>query len=123
MSLPRRVTAWSFAALAVLALPAAAPAQELAGTWRFEVTAPEGSHALTLTLEVDGRTVTGLTEDEEAFTGTFEDGELRLSGPRYVDEAGYSATLEMTGTLDGDRIRGDATWDGYVARLAGRRTG
>ena len=123
MPLPHRLAPSLLSALVLLALPVAGHAQELAGTWRLEVTAPEGSHSLTITLEVDGETVTGTTEDDEPFTGTFRDGRLTLSGPRYVDEAGYSAKLEMTGTLDGDRIRGDATWDGYVASLVGRRTG
>lgn len=105
----------------MLALAGDVQAQELDGEWTFELTAPEGSHSFSITLAVDGEEVTGTAGDDETFSGTLKDGELKLSGDHYVDEVGYSATIELSGTLDGDTIKGTATWDTYEVTVFGTR--
>ncbi len=96
-------------------------AQDVSGTWKVELSAQQGGDAFTLTLTVKGEDVSGTIGDDETLTGTFKDGRLELSGQHYVDQAGYAALLEMEGTVDGDRIRGTASWDGYAADMEGRR--
>lgn len=122
MRAPHRHVLSVLSALAMLAVATAARAADLDGTWRFDLSAAEGEHSFTITLEVDGDEVTG-TAGDESFTGTFKDGKLTLSGEHYVGEAGYSALLEITATLEGERLRGNATWDMFEASMTGRRTG
>jgi hypothetical protein len=60
------------------------------GTWDVAVTAPEGATYFTMDVTVEGEEAKGMIGDE-AFSGTFIDGTLTMTGPYYVPEAGYSA--------------------------------
>ncbi len=104
-------------------LCAAAPlhAQEVNGDWVFQLTASEGSDHFTMKLAVDGETVSGAIGENETFEGSFKDGQLKLTGQHYVEQAGYAAPLVMSGTVDGDQIRGTASWDSFAATMEGHR--
>ncbi len=107
--------------LTMLSLPVGVSGQDLAGTWAFVVSAVEGSHSFTMTLAMDGEAVTGTAAGDETFTGTFKDGTFEISGEHYVDEAGYSAEIWLSGKISDDTITGEGTWDTFQLELAGKR--
>ena len=65
-----------------------------------------------LVAEADGEAVTAMMGKSE-LKGTIKDGELKLKGKFYADEAGYEAEFAVTGKVDGDKMTGDASWDAY----------
>ena len=109
--------------LGVALLPTNAAAQSLDGTWVFELTAAEGGHSFEVTLEIDGESITGTVPGDEQLTGTVSDEGFELSGQHYIDQAGYSGALNISGKLDGEEITGDASWEGFPLSLTGRRAG
>jgi hypothetical protein len=107
--------------LAMLSIPVGASGQDLAGTWVMEISAPEGSHAFSLTLAVDGEAVTGTAGRDETFTGTFKEGIFEIIGVHYIEEAGMEAELWMSGTIADDAITGEAYIEDFPLQLAGKR--
>ncbi len=108
-------------ALAALTVALPAQAQDLDGEWTLHLSAAEGSHTFSITLTVDGESIVGTAADDETFTGTFVDGAIELSGDHYVGEAGYSSTLEISGTFEDDEITGTGSWDTYIVDVRGVR--
>lgn len=106
--------------LAALALAACASAPAVNGPWDVTLSAPEGQTEFTMNVVVDGDTAMA-TAGEHTFSGTFRDGNLKLTGDYYVPEAGYSAELDMEMELEEDELRGSATWDQFSARATGSR--
>ena len=106
--------------LAALALAACASAPAVNGDWDVTLAAAEGQTAFTMNVVVEGETATATTGDH-TLTGTFRDGNLKLSGDYYVPEAGYAAELDMEMELEDDQLKGSATWDQFSARASGSR--
>ncbi len=90
------------------------------GDWKVSLTAPEGATYFTMTVAIDGDSATGHV-GETVLTGNYVDGNLRLKGDYYVIEAGYTSKLDMTIKLEGDQLKGKATWDMYTADVLGKR--
>ena len=98
--------------LAILFLAQALVAADLNGKWNFVFYSDNGEHPREFVLKTSGSEVTG-QRGEETYKGTFKDGVLEISGEHYAAEAGYKATLKMSGKLEGDQIKGTASWDMY----------
>jgi len=90
------------------------------GDWTLVLTAPEGATEFTMSIAVDGSDVFGRVGDAE-FTGTLDGERMRLAGDLFVPEAGYVAPLDLDLRLDGEELRGIATWDVYTANVVGKR--
>jgi hypothetical protein len=104
--------------LTAIALTAAAA--NVDGDWNLSLTAPEGATYFKMTIAIDGETATGMV-GEAAFSGTYRDGSLMLTGDYYVVEAGYNSTLNLDMRLEDDVLTGTATWDIYTADVLGKR--
>jgi hypothetical protein len=74
----------------------------------------EGSTHFKMTVEVDGANAKSHVGDA-VFNGSFNDGKLSLAGEFYVVEAGYTSKLDMTVSMQGELLKGTATWDIYTA--------
>ena len=90
------------------------------GDWNVSLTAAEGSTHFRMTVEVDGTNAKGHVGDA-VFNGSFSDGKLSLAGEFYVMEAGYTSKLDMTVSMQGELLKGTATWDIYTADVLGKR--
>ena len=107
-------------AMAATLMVACASTPAVNGAWEVAVTAPEGATYFTMSVAVDGEEASGMV-GEEPFSGTYTDGELKLSGDYYVPEAGYSAELNMDIRLEDDQLTGTATWDQFSADVSATR--
>ena len=90
------------------------------GDWDLMLMAAEGSTGFPISIEAVGDQATASGGDAE-FTGTWNDGELRLSGEFFVPEAGYAAPLNMTIRVEGEQLKGTATWDQFEADVTADR--
>lgn len=95
-------------------------AADVDGEWNVSMNSAEGGTVVPMTISVDGENAKAVVGSDE-LTGTYKDGELKLKGPLYVPEAGMSATLDMTATLEDDQLKGTANWDMYTANVLGTR--
>ena len=91
------------------------------GDWKLSLTAAEGATYFTMTIAVDGESASGMVGEAE-FSGSYKDGNLKLTGDYYVPEAGYNAVLDLDMRLDGEVLTGTATWDMYTADVLGKRS-
>jgi len=90
------------------------------GDWNISLTAAEGSTHFKMTVEIDDADAKGHVGDA-VFSGSFDDGKLRLAGEFYVMEAGYTSKLDMTVSMQGEQLKGTASWDIYTADVLGTR--
>ena len=106
--------------LAALALAACASTPAVNGDWDVVLSAAEGQTGFTMNVVVDGETAVA-TAGEHTFNGTYRDGNLKLTGDYYVEEAGFSAELDMEMQYEENQLRVSATWDQFSARATGSR--
>jgi hypothetical protein len=106
--------------LALLVLAQTAIAADLNGKWNFVFETPGGEHRLSMTFTQNGESLTA-TLEETQLKGTCRDGQFQLAGEYYHEPAGYKAELKLTGKLEGDQLKGDATWDAYQATFTATR--
>ena len=90
------------------------------GDWNLSLTAPEGATYFRMAIAVDGENASGKVGEAD-FSGSYKDGNLKLTGDYYVPEAGYNAVLDLDMRLEGDELTGTATWDMYTADVLGKR--
>ena len=95
-------------------------AADVDGNWSISMTAAEGATMVSMSVAVDGEKVTAMI-GSDVLDGTYKNGELKLKGPFYVPEAGMSSTLDMTARLDGEQLKGTASWDMYDIEVLGVR--
>lgn len=91
------------------------------GDWDIMLTAAEGSTGFPISILAHGSEASATGGDAE-FSGTWEGGELRLTGEFFVPEAGYAAPLDMTMQLEDGQLKGTATWDQFEADVLGTRS-
>ena len=103
-----------------LLLAQAAVAADLNGSWYFVFDTQGGIYESMWTLTVSGDKVTA-KQGETVLTGTLRDGKLELSGEFYAAEAGYAAEMKISGKLEGDQLKGDASWDIYEMTFTATR--
>ena len=107
-------------ALSLLVACASAP-PPVNGDWDLMLMAAEGQTGFPISIEANGTEASATGGDAE-FTGTWMDGELRLSGEFFVPEAGYAAPLDMTMRVENGELVGTATWDQFEADVLGQRS-
>ena len=110
----------AFSSLVLLVVAQAVHAADLNGKWNFSLSFDRGDYDITISLEVEVEDVTGRSSIE-TFKGIFKDGKLEISGEHFMAEANYEATLEFSGVLEGDQIKGDASWDAQPATFVAKR--
>ena len=105
--------------LAVLWGAGSATAQaDIAGSWTFEVESPQGPSTRSMELEQDGSTVTGTTTAGGGATvdvsGTVDGNAVELSYT--LDAAAVGAlTITVTGTVDGSTMSGTLDYGGMAS--------
>jgi hypothetical protein len=80
------------------------------GLWRVQFVAPLGQRAVTMTINQKGERLTGHVTDEFGeypIAGRFADNRVTVSWT-VSEEGGQQLLITMSGTLDGDEIRGTA---------------
>lgn len=84
-------------------------AADVSGEWNFTMPTPQGEMGALLTLKADGETLTGTFDFEgrklEISNGTVKGNELKFTVKRERPSGG-TMVYEMTGTVDGDSIKG-----------------
>jgi len=98
----------------------AAPATDIQGKWKFVFETPLGPRESLMELSRDGEKVT-VKGPKTEFKGTFKDGKLELAGQVHSVEGGYAAELTISGRLEGDQIKGDATWSRWTMPFMAER--
>ena len=98
--------------LALLLFAPADLAGGVDGAWEFVFDTEGGERTGEMVMKADGENVTAKM-GESVLKGTLKDGELKLKGDYYADEAGYKAEFNLTGNVEGDTIKGKASWDLY----------
>lgn len=95
-------------------------AADVDGNWNVSMTAAEGATMVSMSVSVSGEVATAMI-GSDTLAGSYKNGELKLTGPMYVPEAGMSATLNMIARLDGGQLKGTAVWDMYNIDVLGIR--
>lgn len=107
----------------LLLLSAALCAADPAGKWEMVWATPGGERrgSMTVTI-VDGENVKAeLNGGREPIPGKFRDGELTLSGKLYSAEAGSDGLFKLQGKLNGDELKGTASWDEHQMTFTATR--
>jgi hypothetical protein len=112
-------TTWLVIVLSFL-LIAPALGAGLDGKWNFVFRSGEGEHNRLIELSVRGENVTA-KHGEEVYKGTYHDGTLEITGEHFAMEAGYKATLKLSGKPAGDKIEGTASWGDYQLTFTATR--
>jgi hypothetical protein len=114
-----------FVALSAIVFVVVSAASGPAGLWRVQFVAPLGQRAVTMTINQNGEKLTGHVTDEFGeypIAGRFADGRVTVAWS--VSEEGRELEITMSGTLDGDEIRGTARLgDVGEGTLVARRIG
>jgi len=103
-----------FCLLLGLVLLSAVPAtaQDVEGTWVFSVNSPDGLVELEVAFELDGDEVKGEADFEMADAIEISDGKLEgnvLTFVMHVGMEGAWFSVQITGTIDGDEMTGQAS--------------
>ncbi len=112
----KRAISLTIGLVALLLISSSLPAQtakaaDLTGQWHFVLDTPGGDRPSDADFKVDDGKVTGKYGKSDA-AGTFADGKMDLAFPIETDEAG-AGTLKLNGTLDGDTITGNWSFNEY----------
>ncbi len=105
--------------LFVSALPAATA--EIGGKWDMVWDTEGGIRRTVWDIRQTGEQVTVET-DGTKLEGTFKDNRITVQGKFYSAEAGYSATLKVSGSLEGGKLKGSGSWDQYAMTFTGTRS-
>ncbi|HRW28460.1 MAG: hypothetical protein KDF58_10915 [Alphaproteobacteria bacterium] len=95
-------------------------AADVDGNWSISMTAAEGATMVSMSVAVSGEVATAMI-GSDTLAGTYKNGELKLTGPMYVPEAGMSSTLNMIARYNSDQLIGTAVWDVYDIDVLGTR--
>jgi hypothetical protein len=100
------------------------PAASAAGTWQLEVETGQGTGTPSFTFKQDGETLSGQYKGlfgEAPVTGTLKGTDITFSVK--VSAQGQALTITYSGTLEGDTMKGKATFgDAGGATFTGKRT-
>jgi len=97
----------------VLAAPAHAQSSDASGKWDVTFTSPQGSHPAVLTLKKEGEKLGGTLSGPQGdlpIGGTQKDAVVSLSFSAQGD--GGALVIAMSGTQDGDTMRGTVDYGG-----------
>ena len=90
------------------------------GDCDLSLSAPEGATWFTMRIAIDGDNATGHV-GETVLSGTYVDETPRLKSDYCVIEAGYISKLDLDVRLEGEQLKGRATWDMQGADDPGQR--
>jgi hypothetical protein len=96
--------------LLLSALPSAA--QSVEGTWIFSLTSPDGPVEMEVQFQHEGDEVKGSAEHEMADAIEISDGKLEANVLTFIMHVGMQGqwfSVEMTATVEGDQMTGEAT--------------
>lgn len=94
----------------------------VAGTWEITSGGPRGSRTQTLTIQQDGTAIKGTISGrrgERAFEGTVEGNKLNFTVS--IETPNRTFTLEYSGTVDGDSIKGTVHSERFDGEWTGKR--
>jgi hypothetical protein len=100
-------------------------AQSGDSVWDSTLTSPQGSFEVKITVKRDGNNITGTVKSdngESPFKGTINGKEIKINYA--IDYMGNNLPITLTGTIDGNTIKGKADYGGFAdgdwtAKLAG----
>lgn len=92
----------------------------ISGKWRFVMDTEDGIRNSDADFHIDGKNVTGKWGESDV-KGTFSDGKLDLSFPVNSPEAGFTATMKLTGKLDGSELTGQWEFGQYSGAWRAKR--
>ena len=104
-----------FAALLVLAMSAFAQTSGVTGDWELTINSPQGSRTVDATFKQEGEKLSGVlrgARGEQPLEGTVKGKEVKFSYP--YKQGDLEFTITMTGTIDGDAIKGTADYGGLA---------
>lgn len=95
-------------------------ATDLTGTWKLVFDTDGGPRYTQWDITQSGTELT-VNQEGQIMTGTIEHDRITLEGKFYATEAGYSATVRLQGSVEGEEIKGKGDWDQYQLAFVGRR--
>jgi hypothetical protein len=106
----------------LLMVAGALPGADLSGKWNFIWQTPGGERRSTLTLtQESGKVKAQFPEGKTPVEGAFSDNKLNLAGNLYSSEAGADGAFRLAGTLEGDQLKGTASWNEHEMTFTARR--
>lgn len=90
------------------------------GKWDITLDTPGGERKAAPSFTLDGDKVGGKWDQSEV-AGTFKDGKLELSFALTSNEAGQTAPLKISATIEGGAMKGTWSWATYDGRLTGKK--
>jgi hypothetical protein len=105
---------------AILMMLATLLAVDLPGKWNITYQTEGGSRERTLEITQEGDEVTAKTP-EGTLKGTFKEGVFEVAGEIFSAEAGFKAVLKLSGKLEGEELKGKASWDQYQMTFTAKK--
>lgn len=87
-------------------------AADMSGKWDMVWDTEGGVRRTVWEVRQEGEKVT-VDTDGSKLIGTLKGNQFAVEGSFYSAEAGYNAPLKVSGTLDGDELKGKGSWDQY----------
>ena len=97
---------------------------KVAGTWEMTSQSRRGTRTQTLTLEQDGGTIKGMVKGERGeapLTGSVTGNKINFTITRETPNGSF--TIEYTGTIDGDSIKGTSHSERFDGEWTAKRSG
>lgn len=127
MNRKRSFLAWGLVFAAVLAWNGAAIAADesakVAGTWEMTSQSRRGTRTQTLTIEQNGSTIKGIAKGERGeapFEGSVTGNKINFTMTRETPNGSF--TIEYTGTIDGDSIKGTSHSERFDGEWTAKRS-
>ena len=96
-------------------------AADISGKWNLVWDTEGGIRHGEWIIAQEGENLTVKSEGQ-VLSGTLQGDKLKVSGEFNSNEAGYSATLEVEGTLKDGKLSGRGTWDQYGMTFTATRS-
>src|SRR5258708_2040084 len=96
-----------------LLLISAAFGQSSDSVWDSTLTSPQGSFNVKITVKRDGNNITGMVKSangESPFKGTINGKDIKINYS--IDYMGNALPITLTGTIDGNAIKGKVDYGG-----------
>ena len=118
------VLAWGLPLIWCASATAADEPAKVGGTWEMTFEGPRGTRTQTLTLQQDGGTIKGTLEGRRGpapLEGSVTGNEIKFTVKRETQNGTF--TLEYTGTVDGDAMKGKVHSERFDGEWTAKRSG
>ena len=118
------VLAWGLPLIWTARATAADEPAKVGGNWEMTFEGPRGTRTQALTLEQDGGTIKGTLEGRRGpapLEGSVTGNEIKFTVKRETPNGTF--TLEYTGTVDGDAMKGKVHSERFDGEWTAKRTG